>query len=193
MRGKLGTTTPTLLFNGITPADAGKTRQIKSRESQLWDHPRGCGENLEVLFPQSGIVGSPPRMRGKLSLSHYSTKNPWITPADAGKTASCLSYTRNRKGITPADAGKTNQRQCSNRDRWDHPRGCGENAYWCAVVDAAHRITPADAGKTPPRCCAFAPPKDHPRGCGENLLLLLLLWFLAGSPPRMRGKHFSQS
>ena len=49
-------------------------------------------------------------------------------------------------------------------------------------------ITPAHAGKTwasPSKSRIF---RDHPRACGENLYLLLLLYLLLGSPPRMRGK-----
>ena len=30
---------------GITPADAGKTKDFVKLKSGFWDHPRGCGEN----------------------------------------------------------------------------------------------------------------------------------------------------
>ena len=30
------------------------------------DHPRGCGENDEIITAAQPKIGSPPRMRGKL-------------------------------------------------------------------------------------------------------------------------------
>ena len=67
MRGKPA------LFDGmtdedrITPADAGKT--CMKSDFKFWngDHPRGCGENFYD--------------------GRKSRRKPWITPADAGKTA----------------------------------------------------------------------------------------------------------
>ena len=71
---------------GITPADAGKTAAITIFAAVLWDHPRGCGENLSALFLMTACTGSPPRMRGKLSCGISGGSGAGITPADAGKT-----------------------------------------------------------------------------------------------------------
>ena len=70
------------------------------------DHPRGCGENLPIEYNAVPVIGSPPRMRGKLMFEIDSCGNVGITPADAGKT---FFDNVNRK--------------CYQ----DHPRGCGEN------------------------------------------------------------------
>ncbi len=32
--------------------------------------------------------------------------------------------------------------------------------------------------------------KDHPRVCGESFFSLFFLFFVLGSPPRVRGKSF---
>ena len=71
----------------ITPADAGKTcrKQQPNRPGQ--DHPRGCGENTLRYNRKNTLAGSPPRMRGKLSLYAASGAVARITPADAGKTS----------------------------------------------------------------------------------------------------------
>ena len=54
-------------------------------------------------------------------------------------------------------------------------------------------ITPAYAGKTrAPRTRADVP-EDHPRVCGENSRQQLLASTAMGSPPRMRGKRFTQN
>ena len=90
----------------ITPADAGKTEYRLQQQNILWDHPRGCGENLVAADKRTLDVGSPPRMRGKRSVTD-------------------TRYTVRR--ITPADAGKTNRSIKQAESVRDHPRGCGEN------------------------------------------------------------------
>ena len=57
------------------------------------------------------------------------------------------------------------------------------------VISKGDRITPADAGKTYMFFRAYATNRDHPRGCGENRPYADTLRQMAGSPPRMRGKH----
>ena len=71
---------------GITPADAGKTSTAIVKVPRGWDHPRGCGENFDVLIIHPKQVGSPPRMRGKPDGRRVSYAKYRITPADAGKT-----------------------------------------------------------------------------------------------------------
>ena len=56
------------------------------------DHPRGCGENYVKNFMGYSTVGSPPRMRGKLSRNVVKSNCPRITPADAGKTDRCCLF-----------------------------------------------------------------------------------------------------
>ena len=74
----------------ITPADAGKTVSIAAMIALAWDHPRGCGENTRQREQPQQLLGSPPRMRGKLSKSSKTAPSRGITPADAGKTAGML-------------------------------------------------------------------------------------------------------
>ena len=131
----------------ITPADAGKTTLSMGSIKALWDHPRGCGENLNRGSLLSNKLGSPPRMRGKHPHNTQFIRIKGITPADAGKTSHCKFYFIKHK---------------------DHPRGCGENSAFMVEdelpVGSPPRmrgkqnrgdsakvkigITPADAGKT---------------------------------------------
>ena len=55
MRGKLGVRQLFLLYQGITPADAGKTLPTLRLDGAKQDHPRGCGENYQLLFPGAGV------------------------------------------------------------------------------------------------------------------------------------------
>ena len=76
-----------MAFSGrITPADAGKTSPTERTRRNAWDHPRGCGENIDNLPLLLDAVGSPPRMRGKPGYTDEAKKPLGITPADAGKT-----------------------------------------------------------------------------------------------------------
>ena len=70
----------------ITPACAGKTLPAVFFISRREDHPRVCGENERVCDMAEGIVGSPPRVRGKRIPALEGHILPGITPACAGKT-----------------------------------------------------------------------------------------------------------
>ena len=69
VRGKLRGHLATVKQNGITPAGAGKTASIPRRILAAWDHPRRCGENSADRDSLLPVVGSPPQVRGKLTLS----------------------------------------------------------------------------------------------------------------------------
>ena len=187
MRGKRCGLYKVLYRFRITPADAGKTDIQRAAGSIIRDHPRGCGENAYFRSDEDAERGSPPRMRGKLTIH--------------------VRYLQT-VGITPADAGKTAKKRVRRRYTRDHPRGCGENCisrsigtvqvgspprmrgklFFLSMLPLQCRITPADAGKTSVCiiCNIFA--WDHPRGCGENLKVALCGPVQTGSPPRMRGK-----
>ena len=86
MRGKLVEDALNSGSLGITPADAGKTAPTERTRRNTWDHPRGCGENLKSRGQLLALLGSPPRMRGKLIVISAAKFTFRITPADAGKT-----------------------------------------------------------------------------------------------------------
>ncbi len=90
----------------ITPADAGKTKTAPPSLCRWWDHPRGCGENLDVVIAVAVDYGSPPRMRGKRFSQESTRYCNWITPADAGKTYSVTALHRRVKGSPPRMRGK---------------------------------------------------------------------------------------
>ena len=93
------------VFEGITPACAGKSHFSSRSASTSWDHPRVCGEKISFFFTGCSPKGSPPRMRGK-ELDRL--------------------YKSGASGITPAYAGKRPAGRSHHTCRWDHPRVCGE-------------------------------------------------------------------
>ena len=72
----------------ITPAYAGKSSGASRRQSSQQDHPRLCGEKFAFGTGRSGVTGSPPPMRGKVSQADQDERGHGITPAYAGKRAS---------------------------------------------------------------------------------------------------------
>ena len=68
MRGKEIVVKSDFTHTGITPAHAGK-RVRALRESFIdEDHPRTCGEKNMNAVKVNYFTGSPPHMRGKVSL-----------------------------------------------------------------------------------------------------------------------------
>ena len=87
MRGKEALLKLLKTDDRITPAYAGKRRAFCAREHLSKDHPRVCGENETMLVNSAVIVGSPPRMRGKVAFHGFKGHGYRITPAYAGKRA----------------------------------------------------------------------------------------------------------
>ena len=152
---------------GITPADAGKTRTSTAHGSRAQDHPRGCGENCAGILIREGVIGSPPRMRGKLSVYNIKRNQIGSPPQVRGKRYRRIYNIKSGNGSPPQVRGKREVRTT--------PR-------------VTLRITPAGAGKTFSPAVNYRNKKDHPRRCGENDIVTYSAVQALGSPPQVRGK-----
>ena len=85
-RGKRDPLLARFVCIGITPACAGKTRELFEVLVSYQDHPRLRGENGSFENPAWEKVGSPPLARGKLFFVLLYLAVLRITPACAGKT-----------------------------------------------------------------------------------------------------------
>ena len=72
---------------GITPAYAGKSSAAAAARICARDHPRVCGEKGYHNAKLKGVLGSPPRVRGKVSAGKILLHDGGITPAYAGKSS----------------------------------------------------------------------------------------------------------
>ena len=127
MRGKEPSSYEATTSTRITPAYAGKSSGQPRRQPWRKDHPRVCGEKDMVAYAGKIWVGSPPRMRGKVS-DHISSHNHCgITPAYAGKSPVCIHSLTTKAGSPPRMRGK---------------------GVVCTHLGAVLRITPAYAGKS---------------------------------------------
>ena len=189
MRGKVLTLCIGACVPEITPAYAGKSGTNTASEATGQDHPRVCGEKLQISRSRKSQRGSPPRMRGKGS--------PRPAPLRCAR-------------ITPAYAGKSEPRRLHEHQRKDHPRVCGEKAlsplslYLVSGSPPRMRgkvsvflrsedpngITPAYAGKRSRTPSPARSRGDHPRVCGEKMSNIVQGISQKGSPPRMRGKVY---
>ena len=132
MRGKVFGYVCCFFSNRITPAYAGKRHAAAGDPAAPQDHPRLCGEKFLPSSGNSAVTGSPPPMRGKVSVF-----------------TSLLSST----GITPAYAGKRILKTGRMIRRWDHPRLCGEKLNRSAGIMQRVGSPPPMRGKvkaTPP-------------------------------------------
>ena len=68
MRGKQLLADAETQSDRITPAHAGKTQREGQRNFDRSDHPRTCGENANNGMFTDRVLGSPPHMRGKLTI-----------------------------------------------------------------------------------------------------------------------------
>ena len=87
VRGKHDLITTRIREIRITPARAGKTRCTPGPCQSHRDHPRACGENCSITAQRVALIGSPPRVRGKLDGCALLSPIQRITPARAGKTS----------------------------------------------------------------------------------------------------------
>ena len=188
VRGKPITGAMNWLSDGLIPACAGKTGLVVRDPRAGQAHPRVCGENLADELTELKPGGSSPRVRGKLKRARGFARCVWLIPACAGKTSSASP----RPGVPAA-----------------HPRVCGENVGSLhgplirrgssprvrgKPVHGGHphtvtRLIPACAGKTFPDPAKTSIPAAHPRVCGENPFPSRRAPHVAGSSPRVRGKH----
>ena len=90
VRGKPRFAVHSVVYDGITPAGAGKTSWRRNKVETIQDHPRRCGENCMWGWYVSVTGGSPPQVRGKHDAEYIPQRFPGITPAGAGKTNSAL-------------------------------------------------------------------------------------------------------
>ena len=172
----------------LIPARAGKTSTASRPTAASTAHPRACGKNRGFRCHVSDYSGSSPRVRGKRRSRAPTSTVSRLIPARAGKTLATWRM----------------ENSCAA-----HPRACGENVFMRAsalvVVGSSPHVRgkpplenewdyppwliPARAGKTTSAPTPSQQRPAHPRACGENAEDYALKSEVAGSSPRVRGKH----
>ena len=106
MRGKVKVHCCGVLDVRITPAYAGKRHWHCRKCRKKRDHPRVCGEKQFLSSSPLFVVGSPPRMRGKVQEGRENIDRTRITPAYAGKRTTITPLFVHSVGSPPRMRGK---------------------------------------------------------------------------------------
>ena len=187
VRGKGNDRKPGRRAAGITPACAGKSKLPLLDYSPAWDHPRVCGEKVVLSIFLVPLMGSPPRVRGKGCVIHFSCPPYGITPACAGKRAAAAPEASGHQDHPRVCGEKFDNPKIDNSQLGSPPRVRGK-ARGCLRRPVSQRITPACAGKSVLFNIYQVIAEDHPRVCGEKARTLIVQDEPQGSPPRVRGK-----
>ena len=151
----------------ITPAWAGKRKNLDAKTKQKRDHPRMGGEKQAHRIAAGRPLGSPPHGRGKAAPS---------------------AHTEQRARITPAWAGKRRLSMLGCAASGDHPRMGGEKYAVACWADLPQGSPPHGRGKGGSASGAGSPCEDHPRMGGEKQKVAERAGIALGSPPHGRGK-----
>ena len=153
---------------GIIPAYAGNTIQMRKAIFNNRDHPRVCGEHPWYLT---------------------STPSGWrIIPAYAGNTPKRRSVAP-RSRDHPRVCGEHDIAWCSlRRSAGSSPRMRGTPRRMGRAI-RPEGIIPAYAGNTQSETTSRWRSRDHPRVCGEHDPPVNGSDSFVGSSPRMRGTH----
>ena len=147
MRGKASDTRIRTVGYRITPAHAGKSVAVSPTSSVSGDHPRACGEKALAWFQRRKEMGSPPRMRGKVTPEALTTFLWGITPAHAGKSHPLRSLLRLLRDHPRACGEKEFQVRSDVEQKGSPPRMRGKVSIGPHLLSVG-RITPAHAGKS---------------------------------------------
>ena len=109
MRGKALISDLLGSHNGITPAYAGKSLDLKWKAKKQQDHPRLCGEKAVLPSKAPQMAGSPPPMRGKAGTPARGLPAEGSPPPMRGKVVD-FDHVIAEDRITPAYAGKSLKR-----------------------------------------------------------------------------------
>ena len=150
VRGKLSPSASKAVARWLIPACAGKTHHSLRKWLPDQAHPRVCGENDPGSTQPERLMGSSPRVRGKLTGFWVFPFSQGLIPACAGKTPPFLNSSSTHCGSSPRVRGKLGD---------------------VSKLDESSGLIPACAGKTRPQKSTPTAPPAHPRVCGENLLM----------------------
>ncbi len=152
MRGKVQLQPGQPAALGITPAYAGKSKNLPALVCGNGDHPRVCGEKRKDFETANRKKGSPPRMRGKGCMF-------------------CCSPAK--VGITPAYAGKSKLFIVHGQQLRDHPRVCGEKFCLNVIPNSIKGSPPRMRGKAGGHAHAHHKRRITPAYAGKSIHALL--------------------
>ena len=172
MRGKACVEVCCLTCVGITPACAGKSFVDRRYRHRTRDHPRVCGEKTLYSGIRRVVLGSPPRVRGKVLAALMPENRVGITPACAGKSFVSPQYILDTTGSPPRVRGKV---------------------LSLVLNSVSTGITPACAGKSQGFRVAVAHAQGSPPRVRGKVSVVIILLMGIGITPACAGKRLKRS
>ena len=151
----------------ITPACAGKSRNVVEFIAVCQDHPRLRGEKSLVFHFCQQWPGSPPLARGKGTQAIRRRHSSGITPACAGKSCDKLPFYSVTEDHPRLRGEKSADEAYEEAELGSPPLARGKG-FLQASASYQQGITPACAGKRGALVRQNHQPEDHPRLRGEK-------------------------
>ena len=152
---------------GLIPAGAGQTAWVCRRGRCRRAHPRGCGADESPDTSCRVLMGSSPRVRGRLADRVRLDQTTGLIPAGAGQTSSARSSALSTAAHPRGCGADPLPRDRSDRSRGSSPRVRGRPPRGISRYSSLGLI-PAGAGQTAGFSSGFASHRAHPRGCGAD-------------------------
>ena len=186
-RGKQCRSWRLVVFHGLIPTHAGKTRSALGSPRPPQAHPHSRGENEGEGHRLIRRRGSSPLTRGKRGRHECRSWRLGLIPTHAGKTTETLT-TWPANGAHPHSRGENSTRTTKlSAPPGSSPLTRGKQALgW--VQDAQGGLIPTHAGKTRPWLSPSGSRTAHPHSRGENYGVEIELSQGYGSSPLTRGK-----
>ena len=129
VRGKPAKEVILSVNSGITPAGAGKTRQLEPKYRHSRDHPRRCGENKAKPIDCIADCGSPPQVRGKPNAKHSKATHTLDHPRRCGENGLLSASVPAIPGSPPQVRGKQRDSVPFCYRPWITPAGAGKTTH----------------------------------------------------------------
>ena len=171
----------------FTPTRVGTTGRSPGRRRARTVHPHACGDDAPTAPSTTVVIGSPPRVWGRLRLATAVVRAQRFTPTRVGTTA-CVSARTATCTVHPHACGD-DCRSCSRAAsaNGSPPRVWGRPAR----ADPGHpdaRFTPTRVGTTTASRELARLYPVHPHACGDDGSLRRGCRRGGGSPPRVWGR-----
>ena len=172
----------------VIPTCVGKTPPYKWAGYNEPGHPHVCGENFFERVHPIEVVGSSPRVWGKLESDDNPAMQQRVIPTCVGKTCVAADRAQISAGH-PHVCGENRQHRCQDQPRpGSSPRVWGKRKMFHGGGKES-RVIPTCVGKTLYFWFANKFISGHPHVCGENSSIGVISSAFTGSSPRVWGKQ----
>ena len=172
----------------FTPTCVGTTASICVTHRCATVHPHVCGDDQAPGVDIERVVGSPPRVWGRLTAQAEAINSKRFTPTCVGTTCAVTSAT-SASQVHPHVCGDDYNSGIHEKGRSGSPPRVWGRPLVGRRFRGRCRFTPTCVGTTDQPRRARASSTVHPHVCGDDCNLNEWWRLSAGSPPRVWGRQ----